>query len=180
MAAQSSIDRLPEALRKQLRAWLRDPSVTQRDATEAINALIAERDGDAAPVSKSAVNRYALRMREAGAKIRQQREIAEAWIAEIGDKRDGEVGLLLNELIRTLAFDAALRLEEDGEAVPPKTLQQLALAHQRLESARLSSARAGKELLAGAGERVEEVVKRKGLTKDTAAAIRAAIESAGE
>ena len=180
MAAQSSIDRLPEALRKQLKAWLRDPAVTQRDATEAVNALIAEHCGDAAPVSKSAVNRYAMRMREAGKKIRQQREIAEAWAAEIGAKRDSEVGPLLNEMIRTLAFEAALRLEEGGEAVPPKVLQQLALAHQRLESARLSSARAEKAALADAGERVEEVVQRQGLSKDVAAAIRAAVEGGHE
>ena len=68
---QSSIDRLPDDIRDQLQELLRDPRVTQLDATAQINAIL-EADGHPR-LSKSAVNRYAVRMEEVGTRLRQSR-----------------------------------------------------------------------------------------------------------
>ena len=104
--AQSSIKSLPPALLEQLQGWLRDPAITQTEATERLNAVLAELGEK--PRSKSAVNRYALQMQEIGAKIQQSREIADMWVAKFGNAPQGKVGILLNEVVRNLAFNTAL------------------------------------------------------------------------
>ena len=130
---QSSIDRLPDDIREQLQALLRDPRVTQLEATGRINAILAEQDQTL--LSKSAVNRYALRMDKIGARIRQSREVAQMWIGKLGAEPQGEVGKLLNEMVRNLAFEATTEML-DGEApVEPKMLKDLAIAIERLERA---------------------------------------------
>jgi len=130
---QSSIDRLPEDIRTQLHELLRDPRVTQMDATRRINAILAEQDHEL--LSKSAVNRYAVRMDKIGARIRQSREVAKMWIGRLGAEPQGEVGKLLNEMVRNLAFEATTEML-DGEApIEPKMLKDLAIAIERLERA---------------------------------------------
>ncbi|WP_156182845.1 phage protein Gp27 family protein [Marinobacter subterrani] len=41
-------------------------------------------EGHEERLSKSAVNRYAVRMNQVGEKLRQSREVAEMWIAKLG------------------------------------------------------------------------------------------------
>jgi hypothetical protein len=136
---QSSIDRLPNDIREKLQELLRDPRVTQLDATARINAILEE-EGHDQRLSKSAVNRYYQQMKEAGAKLRQSREVAQMWIGRLGAAPQGQVGNLVNEILRTLSFDMALMLQ-DGE-LNVKTapgvvemLKGLSLTMQRLEKA---------------------------------------------
>jgi len=131
--AANSIKTLPPALLEQLQGWLRDPAITQLEATERLNAVLAELGEK--PRSKSAVNRYALKMSEVGAKIQQSREIADMWIARFGNQPQGKVGALLNELVRNLAFETALQLSEDEEPAHPGLLKDLAQAIEKLERA---------------------------------------------
>jgi len=133
MARTSTIKRLPADILEQLQALLRDPRVTQMDATAEINKILDEQGHD--KVSKSAVNRYSMKMEEVGARLKQSREVAAMWIGKLGNAPQGQVGKLLNEIIRTLAFDTAMHMSEGDEPVAPKLLSQLALAVQRLESA---------------------------------------------
>lgn len=147
MAAQpSSIDLLPDTIRDQLHALLNDRRITQLHAVERINAILGELQtagelpqGAPERLSKSAVNRYALRMDEVGAKLRQSREVAEIFISKVGAAPQGQVGLLINEMLRSMAFDLSLRLQ-DADISDPETMtatidqvKALALAVQRLE-----------------------------------------------
>lgn len=141
---QSSIDRLPDDIREKLYALLRDPRVTQLDATSQINEIL-ERDGHDERLSKSSVNRYAVRMETVGAKLRESREVAKMWIGQLGSEPAGEVGKLLNEMVRTLAFRAAMRASED-EDVDPKELKNLAIAVHRLEQAASKNADVEKKI----------------------------------
>lgn len=134
MARTSTIELLPADIKDQLHELLRDPRISQLDATAQINAIL-EQTGIDERVSKSAVNRYAMKMEEVGAKLRHSREMADIWIGKLGAAPQGQVGKLINEIIRTLAFDTAMHMSEGEEPVPPKMLAQLALAVQRLESA---------------------------------------------
>lgn len=134
MARASSIEQLPTDILEQLQTLLRDPRVSQLDATAQINAIL-EQEGTDDRVSKSAVNRYAVKMQEVGAKLQQSRELASMWIGKLGAAPQGQVGKLINEIIRTMAFDTAMHMSEGDEPVAPKMLAQLALAVQRLESA---------------------------------------------
>ena len=134
MAQQSSIDRLPEDILEKLQELLRDPRVSQLEATARINAILKEEDHPER-VSKSAVNRYAVKMEEVGAKIRQAREVAQMWIGRLGAEPQGEVGKLLNEMVRILAFEAATNMAEGETPVEPRGLRDMAIAIEKLEKA---------------------------------------------
>lgn len=138
MGRQSSVDKLPRDILEQLQALLRDPRVTQLDATAKINAILSA-EGRPERVSKSAVNRYSVRMEEVGKKLRESREIAEMWIAKVGAAPQGQLGHLVNEMLRSLAFDLTLKLQDNALAVDDMPavidmLKQLSLAVQRLET----------------------------------------------
>jgi hypothetical protein len=131
---QSSIDRLPPDILEKFQELLRDPRVTQLQATAAINAIL-EADGHPDRLSKSAVNRYAVKMDKVGEKLRQSREVAKMWIGRLGAEPQGEVGKLLNEMVRNLAFEVTMKLSEGDELAEPAMLKNLAIAVERLERA---------------------------------------------
>lgn len=138
MGKPSSINRLPEDILEKLQELLRDPRVTQLEATARINEILEE-EGHSERVTKSAVNRYDLKMREAGEKLRQSREVAKMWIGKLGAAPQGQVGNLVNEILRTLAFDLSLKLQNEeltAETMPGVIgqLKGLALSVQRLEA----------------------------------------------
>ena len=87
----SSIDGLPEQAREALHTWLRDPGITQKEAAQRTNALLEEL-GLPQRVTRQAVNRYDLRMREVGEKLRQSRQVSEQWIAKLGSAPGGKLG----------------------------------------------------------------------------------------
>lgn len=172
--AQSSIKTLPAELLEQLQAWLRDPAITQLEATERLNELLIELGEQ--PRSKSAVNRYALQMNEIGAKIQQSREIADMWVAKFGNAPQGKVGTLLNEMIRNLAFNTAVHMSEEDEPIPPKLLKELAWAVEKLENAATVNEKRQREIeeaaLQQAAENVEQTAKQQGLSDDAVALIK--------
>ena len=53
-------------------------------------------------------------MEKIGARLQQSREIAKMWIGRLGAEPQGEVGKLLNEMVRGLAFDATVAMA-DGD-----------------------------------------------------------------
>ncbi|MDH5299510.1 MAG: DUF3486 family protein [Desulfobulbaceae bacterium] len=180
MARPSTIDRLPDDIRERLQELLRDPRVTQLDATRQINEIL-EAEGHPERVSKSAVNRYDLEMREAGKKLQQSREMAAMWIGKLGAAPQGQVGNLVNEILRTLAFDLSLKLQDTEltEENIPGVIDQvkaLALAVQRLEaSSNLNVKREAeirKQALEDAAEKVGEAAREAGVSAETIAQIR--------
>ena len=177
---QSSIDRLPDDIREKLQELLRDPRVTQLDATAKINAVL-ETEGHDDRLSKSAVNRYAVRMEDVGQRLRETREVAKMWIGKLGSEPAGEVGKLLNEMVRTLAFRAAFQASEspDSDPIDPKLLKSLAISVYRLERAAKENveleAKIRKQAKTQAAEAVEKVAKKQGTSAATIDALRAAI-----
>lgn len=142
MPRPSKIDQLPDEVRDALNGWLRDPAITQEEATERTNQLL-EAVGHPVRVSKSGVNRYSLRMEQVGERLRQSRQVAEMWIGKLGAVPQGQMGHLINEILRTLAFDMSLQLQDDAvAAIDPEAragvismLKELSLSVMRLERA---------------------------------------------
>ncbi len=60
----SSIDRLPREVREELQVWLRDPGLTQIEATGMLNARLEEL-GRPERIKRRVVSRYDKRRREA-------------------------------------------------------------------------------------------------------------------
>jgi hypothetical protein len=153
---QSSIDLLPDDIRVKLQELLRDPRLTQLGATARINAILEEQ-GHPERLSKSSVNRYALSMEKVGAKLRQSREVAQMWIGELGAEPAGDVGKLLNEMVRTIAFDLTMRLAEgDIDDIDPKMIKDLATGIHRLERAASENVRLEEETRKKERERLKE------------------------
>lgn len=136
----SKVDLLPDSIREQLHQMLREKRHTQEEIREAINALIDEHNlPEEMQLSRTGLNRYAIRMEKVGAKIRASREMAEVWAAKLGSAPTSDVGKLLMEFVKTLAFETSMSMAEDDKPVAPKALGQLALVAQRLEAAAMTS-----------------------------------------
>ncbi|MBT0666346.1 DUF3486 family protein [Geobacter pelophilus] len=184
MPQVSSIDRLPADIKAQLQQLLQDPRCTQLDATAKINKVLEE-EGYPDRVTKSSVNRYAQRMEEVGEKLRQSREVAQMYIAHVGAAPQGQTGLLINEMLRSMAFELSLKLQavdlEDPENMSA-TIDQvkaLALAVQRLEqSATINIKRENdirKTALADAAAEVEKSANTLQIKPETLAYIKQVI-----
>lgn len=159
MGRPSVIDTWPQDLVESLQDLLRDPRVSQLEATQIINQE-AEHLG-VLPTSKSGVNRYAVRMNKIGAKLRQSREAADMWINKIGALPQGKVGKLLNEIVRTLAFDMSMAMFEGAEAPEPKDLKELAITLERLERAAKTNAEFEEKIREQAKKEAEEAMRQR-------------------
>ena len=143
MGRPSSIRRLPTDLREALEAWLRDKRLTQVEAAERLNAFLAERE--LPQVSRRAVNRYARSMDKVGERMRQSREMADSWIARLGEQPSGRVGDLVISMMTTLVYEINLKLQDaeiDVDSLPglSRQLRELSLTVQRLQRASKVSA----------------------------------------
>lgn len=175
----SMVEQMPPDILEKLHEYLRDPRVSQLKATEKINAILKELGEE--PVSKSGVNRYAIRMDQVGVKLRQSREMAEMWIGKLGAVPQGKLGNLVNEILRTLSFELAIAAQEgelDKEKLPEvaQMLKDLALAQMRLEKAASENVKRGEEIrkqtLEKAADEATKVARSKGLTKEAAEEIK--------
>ena len=173
----SKVDLLPDSIREQLHQMLREKRHTQEEIREAINALIDEHNlPEEMQLSRTGLNRYAIRMEKVGAKIRASREMAEVWAAKLGSAPTSGVGKLLMEFVKTLAFETSMSMAEDDKPVAPKALGQLALVAQRLEAAAMTSHKREKAIRDAfaqeMAEKTEELVRTGGLSGGAADTIK--------
>ena len=184
MSRPSTIDQLPSKIREQLNAWLRDPGITQTEATRRINVLLTEYGGDRQPVSRHAVNRYDLRMRAVGERLQQSRQVAEVWISRLGAQPQGQLGNLINEMLRSLAFDLSLKLAEGElteESLPGiiEQLRNLSLSALRLERAATENVQREREIRRQAAEDAAETagksLSKRGLSPEVVDQIKSEI-----
>ena len=179
---KSKVELLPEDIRNTLNVFIRSGNMTQKDILEAVNQMIDDAGlGDDAKLSRTGFNRYAKRMEDMGQRLRQSREVAEVWVSKLGEAPTSDVGKLLQEFVRTMAFDTSMKMMEqsdgeNGEVISPKALGQLALVVQRIETAAMTSMKREKEIRAAfaaeAAEAAEKIVKQAGISADTATDIK--------
>ncbi len=150
---------LPEDLKEQLDQMLRDGRLGQQEITDIVNSQVEEAGlPDSTKISQPGLSRYASRMEKIGARIRQSREVAEVWTAKLGSEPTSEVGKLLQEVVRTMAFDTGMHMSESDKPVEPKALSQLALAIQRIEQAALTGHKREKEIRTAFAEEAANAV----------------------
>jgi hypothetical protein len=158
---KSSVDKLPKPLRDKLLEMLADPACTQAWIVEAINDEAGEDI-----LSKSGVNRYAVRMKKFAEKNRQAREVAEMYLEKYGADTRNKLGKVLNEQIRGVAFDLMWEIEEQqkGGALEPEVLtgilHKLSRSLAELERAEKLNAERAEEIRKAALADAAEVVSR--------------------
>ncbi|HDR1844050.1 TPA: DUF3486 family protein [Pasteurella multocida] len=172
----SKVDLLPPNIKTQLAMMLRDKQFSQAQILEEINDLIRDCGLDESyQLSRTGLNRYANRMEKVGARIRQSREVAEVWVRQFGEMPQSDIGKMVIELVKHLAFEMSSQYAEKGIA-EPKELAMLAVTVQRLEQAEsLSHKREQairKEMAQLAAETAEKVVVQAGLSADTVRTIK--------
>ncbi|EIO5089768.1 DUF3486 family protein [Vibrio cholerae] len=182
---KSKVELLPEEIRNTLNVFIRSGNMTQKDILEAVNQMIDDAGlGDDAKLSRTGFNRYAKRMEEMGQRLRQSREVAEVWVSKLGEAPTSDVGKLLQEFVRTMAFETSMKMMEaaegeEGEVISPKALGQLALVVQRIETAAMTSMKREKEirdaLLEEQRQKLEKLESKAGVTKETLSTIREAL-----
>lgn len=187
MGRPSSVKLLPPEIRERLDAWIRDESVTQSEARERVNELLAELYPDHPPVSRSALSRYELQARENMDRVQHSRELAKTWIGKLGSQPGGDVGFLVIETLKTLSLEVSQALlhgsgEMDADSMSGvlDQLNKLALAAQRLERSAAESERRDRQIREEERKRASEEAAEEagkaasglGLSAETADAIK--------
>lgn len=182
MSSPSTVDKMPDDIRLQLQMLLQDPRVSILDATAQINAILEE-EGHEDRLSKSAVGRAAVRWKRINDRIKQTREIGEMFIAKVGAAPQGQTGLAINEILRTMACELSEKLL-DADLENPETMaatieqvKSLALAVQRLESAATNNVKREdvirkqerEKALNDVADSVEKAAVQQGMNKEQAA-----------
>lgn len=110
MPRPSSVQSLPPAILESINRLLAEERATLDEIVEKLEEL-------GHPRSRSALGRHALRIKKAGRRLRQSREITEALARDLGDAAtQGRQGRVMVELTRSLVYDMIERLAEIDEA----------------------------------------------------------------
>lgn len=175
----SSIDMLPDEARPDI-AWayeeLKVRRMPQLAILDELNKRLADRGFKG--ISKSSFNRRALWLIGQGEAILKAREIAAVLGEKLDKAPEGDVGLLLNELVKSIAFDI-LSNAQLTDKVSMNMVVNAAVALDKLENARKISVEArskiAKEFTSKASAAVDAAAKAKGISGDTVQAIKAQI-----
>jgi polyhydroxyalkanoate synthesis regulator phasin len=168
MAQRSKIERLDPRIREVVDQLIRDGRATIDEIVDRLREMI----GDEAP-SRTAVGNYAQRARKQMARYREAQEVAKVWIGKLDQEPDGDVGRLLSEMLRTVAFQTLGELgsRADGD-VEASEVMLLARAIKDLASADKLSAdreiRIRREIAKKVEDVVDETAKAQGMSEDQA------------
>ena len=157
---RSKVHLLPDAIRRELDAMLRDGRLTQVQIRDEINELI-EAAGlpPEQKLTRSGLNRYSTRTEAIGRDLREVREASRALVGELGDKPTGDLSRLILEIGRTQLFKAMMRHSENPEEeMDIGMIKDAMLAAQRLESAAMASHKREKEIRAAFAEEAAEAI----------------------
>ena len=166
---RSSVKRLPPELLKAV-----DQAIADGATIDQITARIREGGGTC---SRSAVGRYAKEVRDL---IRQQQESdrqIEAWVQALGERPEGQAGLVLIESLRSMALATMAHLNKREEPASTEELARLSLVLSRIESADKRRLERERERAAAKAEEARRRVRSQGgLSPEVVAIIRAEVE----
>ncbi|QJT14988.1 DUF3486 family protein [Aeromonas sp. 2692-1] len=177
---KSKIQQLPADIRSQLAAMLRSGDMSQKAILAEVNQLILEAGlPPEEQISRTGLNRYSKQVEAAGSRIAKAREMAEVLTSKLGDAPTSQIGNLMAENMKTMAWETSMALmeaTEDGEMIDIKQFNQLALAYQRISQSSILNQRLEKEIRAAfaaeAATAAEKIVTQAGVSAETAADIR--------
>ncbi len=164
---RSSIKRLPPKLREAVDAAIADGAT--------IDEITARIRAEGETCSRSAVGRYVKNVRDL---IRQQQETdrtIKAWVDALGERTEGQAGLVLIETLRTMVLATMADLSAREEPVSLQDLSRLSLILKRIEGTdklRKDRERAAKK----AANDADRAKGQGGLSPEAVAIIRAEVE----
>jgi hypothetical protein len=147
MPRRSSVARLDPRIREAVDAAIRDGRATIDELVELIQS-------HGAAVSRSAVGRYRKTFEDSLRRYREAQEVAGRWVEQFRADPDGDVGRLLAEMLKTLAFTSLA----ERESADARDLHYLARAVRDLASADQAKQRMEAELRERTKARAEAAV----------------------
>jgi hypothetical protein len=146
--SRSTIAKLDPRIREAVDAAIREGRAT----IDELVALIAAHGGTA---SRSAVGRYRKDFEDSLARYREAQEVAGRWVSQFKADPDGDVGRLLAEMLKTLAFTSMA----DKTSADPKDIHYLARAVKDLVGVDQVKARIEARLRDETKQRADAAVK---------------------
>jgi len=179
MTRKSTVQAMSDEARQELDRMVRDGRAT----IDQIRGRLLELEGENAP-SRSAVGRYVQSAKQQMQRYREAQEVAKVWVGKLEEEPDGDVGRLLSEMLRTVAFNTLSQLGEGEAEAEAKDIKSLAQAIKDLATADKTSAerelRIRREVAEQAAEKAGEVARRGGLSKDAVQEMRREILGVAE
>ena len=167
--SRSSVMRLPAKIREAANQAIADGAT--------IDEITARIRAEGGTCSRSAVGRYAKDMRDL---IRHQQESdrqVEAWVQALGERPEGQAGLILIESLRSMALTTMAHLSKREEPASTEELARLSLVLSRIESADKRRLERERERAAAKAEEARRrVASQGGLSPEVVAIIRAEVE----
>ena len=182
MARKSTVAQLPKELVEACNGLIRDGH-TIDDILAALRALGAD-------VSRSAVGRYVKSARESMDKYRQAQEVAKVWVDKLEAEPSGDVGRLLPEMLRVVAFQTLTNMGESDASVGAMDVMLLAKALKDIAGTQktnidtellMRKVRAETQAKAdAAAAEVEAITRNAGMSEELVSSIRARILGVGD
>lgn len=127
------------------------------------------------PVSSSAFNRKSLQLAKIGADIARAREMAVVFAEKVDEMPDGDVGMLINEMVKVILYNMTADMAAEDMETSAKLMKEISLSLYRLEQAGQISRKRRSDIedraKAKATEAVKSVAKERGIGADTVEAI---------
>lgn len=173
----SGLDQMPDEAQEDIAralAQLARRERTQEAIREELNLRLLALGIE--PVSRSSFNRKAMQFALQARQIEETREVAGILAERMDAQPEGDIGLLLGELIKSLTYDvvSGSMLEEDGPSI--ELLRRCSDTVLKLERARRVNVETGLRLRAQfakeAVEAVDEAGRKAGLTPENLQIIR--------
>jgi hypothetical protein len=186
MPRKSTLDRLGPEVRDAIGRLL--------DQGATLDEILAHLEGMSVEVSRSSLGRYTKRLATAGEKLRRSRAVAEALVRKFGDQPESKTARLNIELLHGAILDLFM-VEEDqaadaedgkkrgaglgdpmGAMLLAKALEHLTKASRHdVEFIEKAEKRAADRATKEAATAAEKVARERGLSAETAEAIKATI-----
>ena len=170
--SRSSIAQLDAEILAKVHQLIREDRASIDEILSAISAL----GGDA---SRSAVGRYVKNTRDQMEHFRQAQEMSKVWVGQLENNPNSDVGLLLSQMLRTVAWQTLATQGAGNEPIDVKDIGHLAKAIKDLAGADKLAAdrelRIRKEFATQAADAAADEAQEQGLSRATVDAIRSRI-----
>lgn len=176
MGRKSTISRLPVEIRSEIDRLIREGALTIDEICDEIRGLGVD-------IPRSTLGDYKQKMEGQLRRYREAQEVAGRWVAELGAQKDSQLGQLLAELLKTVAFQTLVDVGEGEEGAKPMDVMLLAKAlkdvagaqkldHEHRERLRDLWLQEQTARVTAAADVVAKEARRKGLSEEDAARLR--------